>query len=152
MSQKQLNSFEEEKNNKDQLPTEANFMHEHIEKFEVASPSVFFTAKVMDKVRALQYKTFYKPIFNKKVGFAIICSWIALMVYATTLGQVTPKGKVLGELNAWLANSPLNLSLLFLQIDTPWLIWIVIIPLMIWSFILLDRLLKKRFGRLKTKL
>jgi hypothetical protein len=84
-----FNSFQEEKNKKEELSIESKWIHKVLEEektWTLEEPSILFTANIMDKIKTKQ-----RPVFHKGIVWLFGGVWAVIFIVA--IMQAIPKLK-----------------------------------------------------------
>lgn len=84
-----FNSFQEEKNKKEELSTESKWIHKVLEEektWTLEEPSILFTANIMDKIKTKQ-----RPVFHK--GIVWLFGGVWAIIFIVGIMQAIPKLK-----------------------------------------------------------
>jgi hypothetical protein len=141
-----FNSFEEEKQQKDQLPQEAKWLHKVLEDekmWKMDEPSILFTANIMDKIKTKQ-----RPIFHKGVIWLFGIIWTSILVLAVAKAIPTLK-PTSWQLPTWDTS---QWSKFFSFEANASLLMLANMILAVWVFFLINRFLQNKSYKKVTKL
>lgn len=140
-----FNSFQEEKNKKEELATESKWIHKVMEEektWTLDEPSILFTANIMDKIKTKQ-----RPVFHKGIVWLFGGVWAIIFIVA--IGQAIPKLKPI----SWEFPS-LNFSKLsdFFSFETnASLLMLANMIIAVWVFFIIQRFLQSRSNKKISK-
>ncbi|KOY85292.1 hypothetical protein AD998_03195 [bacterium 336/3] len=140
-----FNSFQEEKNKKEELATESKWIHKVMEEektWTLDEPSILFTANIMDKIKTKQ-----RPVFHKGIIWLFGGVWAVIFVVA--IGQAIPKLKPI----SWELPS-LNFSKLseFFSFEVnASLLMLANMIIAVWVFFIIQRFLQSRSDKKISK-
>jgi len=140
-----FNSFQDEKNKKEELPQEAKWLHKVLEEektWVLDEPSILFTANLMDKIKTKQ-----RPVFHKGVVWLFGVVWAAIFVVA--VGMAIPKAKPISwEMPNW--DTKMLTNFFSFEANAS-LVMLANMLLAVWIFFIVHRFLQSRENKKVSK-